>query len=154
MMPSYGTIAGTPATELQAIAPHVWINSKLYPYAQVLKLQKTKGATPSECTIMLNMSQTEDSPVTLNRYLSTSENDDQLGPMQFGSRIVIVVGATILFSGHLLRRQDSGSDDTVILTAVDERDMLANIPVRGALVYKEQMAVTLERRCSSGHKSV
>ena len=137
-MPAYGYITGTPSTELSAVVPHIWVGrNTLYPYAQVLKLQKTKGLTPSECTFLLSMDKVNDSPVTLNRYLTFGENGDWNGQPQFGSRVVVTVDSTPIFSGHLMRRQDSGHDDSVIWTAVDDRDLLAGVPVRGALVYDE-----------------
>jgi hypothetical protein len=123
--------------EFPAVAPKVWINGKEKPYFTCLAIEENSGVTPSKAILSLRPELIPDnlagreasSPNTLNVL-------EELQP-NFGARVAITINNTLMFAGHMLRREDNGALDSITWTALDDREMLSKIPIRGAVVADE-----------------
>lgn len=130
------------AGEYIPITPKVIINGKEAIHFTCLFIENNSGILPSKAILRLmpelipkssgdyTAIGESESPVTLNKI------SRDFNPM-FGSRVVITANDTVLFAGHMLRKEDSGSSDTVLWTAFDDREMITKIPIRGAVVLDE-----------------
>ena len=124
-----------PAGEFPASVASVYVNDKLSDLFTCISIENTAGTVPGKAILRfmaenVNGTFEADSPNTLKAY------DNYIVPL-FGSRISVVTNDATLFTGHLLRREDNGQSDTLMFTALDDREMLAKIPVRGAVVRDE-----------------
>lgn len=128
---------GNSTVEWSAYKPKVYIGEvggiqQYYENLHCLRIEYSGGINPSKAylreTSSLDATRQEQRP---NKTLTPSWF------YRHGSRVMIkdVVGDVerIIFLGSLHQRQDSASSD-VAWTAIDDRDLLAKIPVRGALV--------------------
>lgn len=87
-------------------------------------------------------------PVTLNRYTANRE---------YGRRVIIYDPATteenangtndrVIFLGNIMGRHDSGQHDQKLWIAHDDREVLSNLFVRGAMVAEPDGTVIMNRR--------
>lgn len=123
------------AGEFPASNPQVYINDKLTDVFTCVSIENTAGTAPGKAMLRfmperLNGTGEATSPNTLSAY------DNYIIPL-FGSRVAVVTDEATLFAGHLMRREDNGQNDAMMFTALDDREMLAKIPVRGAVVRDE-----------------
>ena len=130
-----------PAGEFPATVAQVYVNDKLTDLFQCLTIENTAGTVPGKAILRfmpeaINGTFEASSPNTLKAY------DNYIIPL-FGSRISVVTPDATLFTGHLMRREDNGGADSLLFTAYDDREMLAKIPVRGAVVRDEHKTGTV-----------
>ena len=121
--------------EFPATVPQVYINDKLSDIFTCIHIEKTAGTVPGRAVLRFMPEKVygtneATAPNTLSAY------DFDVIPL-YGSRVSVVTDDATLFAGHLVRREDNGQSDTVLFTALDDREMLAKIPVRGAIVRDE-----------------
>lgn len=137
------TVIATAKTERLAIQPQVEIRGIVFPGMTCLGVELTTGVMPGSAKIRYATADPtgtprrneDNSPITLNRFSWS---------WQPGARVRVFFdrpegGQSTIFLGALLERQDSGAQDAVIWTARDDRVGLAQIPIRGCLVYDDAL---------------
>jgi hypothetical protein len=116
-----------PISEFKCVSPIVEINGRWINWMTPIAIEESVGETPSRALLQLGGAGYDISgPVTLNKYA---------WPFKPKSRVVIHDDYHTYFRGELSKRSDQGSSDVIMWEAIDDRWLLAQIVVRGALVY-------------------
>ncbi len=138
---TFTKVSSNPA-EFPAKTPTVWHNGKQKQYLYCMKIEENSGVMPSKATLRFMPELLQGWQLTDSLGDGESTSPNTLSKLEaflpdFGDRIAVMVDEQVLFAGHIMRRNDSCQNDTLLFTALDDREMLAKIPVRGAIVRDE-----------------
>ena len=125
-MPHIAELLITKNTEEKAQFARVTIGGETYANIVCTSITQKSGIEPSECILRDEINPTnQKGPTTLNAERKA---------YTFGTKVIVHYGNKIMFSGRLVKRQDSGQQDQVAWTAFDDRWLFRTIPIRGAFV--------------------
>jgi hypothetical protein len=135
----FSDIVTTSAATDTAVTADVYINGALQPYLACTAIEETLGLVPGRAMLQLRgETLTITGPFNLNRY-------DWVSFMRYGARVTVQRGDEVLFAGVLLIRADNGQHDSITWIALDDRWLLSRLPVRGALVYDNNVVSLFTR---------
>lgn len=126
-MPAYGNYSNTTPGWKASDGARVFINKVEQPNITCLTVEENTGVAPSRAVLRIGGNTlTLTGPVTLNRYK---------WPWKPGSSVEVLLGyGNVMFRGILVRRIDDGGEDCIMWEAIDDRWLMMQIPVRGAVV--------------------
>jgi len=148
-MPNYGVVGGQTVSWQYATKPRVFIGASEteIDWMTCTAIEHTAGISPSRAILRIGgQALYATGPVTLNRYTY---------PWTRGTKVIIKVGDVVRFRGCMMKRRDSGGSNQVIWEAWDDRWLLQQIPIRGALVRDPvtgeiKFVSAYEARCNPG----
>ena len=131
------TVSEAGGGEIPVVTPKTFIDGKASQLFYCSSVEGSKGAVPGKATFRFISENTTGAtdryttaPSTLGIY-QTYWDEQQIG---HGSRALCVVDGCPIFAGNFLVRNDAGQSDVTMWTALDDRQLLSNIPIRGCVV--------------------
>jgi hypothetical protein len=162
-MPASLTLNITNSADILAVCPMVDIedasgNLVHRGAAVALTIENVAGPVPGKATLRVDDWNSE--ATTSADYLSPITLNKAIGGLKYGARVKIYMPMTgedvanygdvasddVLFLGNVVGRHDSGIADTVTWEVADDRDILQQIFVRGALTYETDAVAVMNRR--------